>query len=43
LSAAHEARDKDAESPWEDAPAYMSKQYLMARRMQESMRKAVES
>jgi hypothetical protein len=43
LSAAHEARDKDAESPWEDAPSYMSKAYLMARRMQQSFREAVKN
>jgi hypothetical protein len=40
LSAAREATDKDAEPPWVDAPAYMSKSYLMARRMQQKMRAA---
>jgi hypothetical protein len=42
LSAAREAADKDAESPWEDAPVYMSKAYLMARRMQKAIEDAVK-
>jgi hypothetical protein len=42
LSASREAADKDAESPWQDAPAYMSKAYLMAQRMKAQMRAAAE-
>jgi hypothetical protein len=42
LSAAREAADNDAESPWEDAPIYMSKAYLMARRMQKAIEDAVK-
>lgn len=42
LSATYEARDVDAETPWEDAPYYMSAKWRKAMKLKQSIRKAAE-
>jgi len=40
LSSSHEFRKSDAETPWSDAPYYMSAKWRKAMRLKQSIRKA---
>lgn len=42
LSGCHESRKPDAETPWEDAPYYMSAKWRKAMKLKQSIRKAAE-
>lgn len=42
LAATHEARSVDAETPWEDAPYYMSPKWRKAMKLKQSIRRAAE-
>lgn len=42
LSGSYESRKQDAETPWEDAPFYMSSRWRKAMRLKQSIRKAAE-
>jgi len=42
LSSCHESRDPDSETPWEDAPHYMSAKWRKAMKLKQSIRKAAE-
>lgn len=42
LSGCHESRDKDAETPWQEAPHYMSAKWRKAMIIKQSIRKAAE-
>lgn len=42
LSACHESRSVDAETPWEEAPYYMSAKWRKAMKLKQSIRKAAE-
>lgn len=42
LSMSHEARSVESETPWEEAPYYMSPKWRKAMKLKQSIRKAAE-
>ena len=42
LTGCHESRSQESETPWEDAPYYMSAKWRKAMKLKQSIRKAAE-